>query len=416
MITEMLIAGVGFYTYSWLNDTWKRKIKKEFEKTMEGIGLYNKKEETFSILEVEKMNYGYKTLICIPKGLSLDHLMAKQNIIEDNMNAIIEISKNKFSKYAVMYIVDKDVAKYKYSPVKCEEWRLWIGKDIKGQDYFLDLNKDPHILVGGCTGTGKSFLLAAILTNAIYYNSKNIEIYLSQIVKGEVGAFSKCPGVKFTAYSIEEVRLSLKKVCNILDNRSQLFVKCGIKNITQWNKHYKRRKLKRIIYVLEELSFFMEHEDVWEMILKIAKAGRSVGIHLIGLLQRSTATNLNTDCKSQMSKITFKQKSSIDSTNIIGIPDATKLKSMECIVDSNDGIVNLKTSWIDEDFYLLNKYVPEIAIPIKKSKDVDKKIIEEATKTINKLPAKTNIKKEKEVYKKKKRCGVISLEDLKNDN
>lgn len=420
MFIELGLAGVGCYAYSWLNDSWKRTIKREFNKVMEGIGIYNKQEQTFSILNVFKTSYGLKCIVGIPKGLSLEHLLSKQNIIEDNFGCIIEISKGKFSSSAAMYIIWEDVASYKYSPIECKPWQLWLGKDIKGEDYFLDLNKDPHLLIGGTTGTGKSFELACILTNLIYHNSENVEIYLSQLVKGEIGAFANCEGVNMTAYTHLDILSCLEHVCKVLDNRSSLFTSCGIKNITQWNKHYPNRYMKRIIFVIEELSFFID-TDLWDYILRIVKAGRSVGIHLVGLLQRSTATNLNTDVKSQMTRLTFKQKSSIDSTNIIGIPDATQLEDRECILDSNNGIVRLKTAWIDEDFYLLHKYLPSIAIPHKPNrvnreiknilnnskKEVKKEKKEEAkqhlllTAPVKKVPA------------KRKRRGVINLEEIK---
>ena len=82
--------------------------------------------------------------------------------------------------------------------------------------------------------------------------------------------------------------------------------------------------MKRVILVCEEMSELMEL-DVWSNLWKVVKAGRSVGVHLIGALQRTTATNLDTDVKSQMTRITFHQNSIIDSQNVINSNDAMKL-------------------------------------------------------------------------------------------
>ena len=64
-----------------------------------------------------------------------------------------------------------------------------------------------------------------------------------------------------------------------------------------------------------------------------------------------------------MSRITFRQKSSIDSTNIIGTNDAVSLRERECIVDGNNDYKRIKTPWIDEDYKILNRYVSQIKIP-----------------------------------------------------
>jgi len=363
MIIELALSIATVYSYNYLNTISERKLKQNFNSIMKGIGIQNKEEQTFTIYKIKPTSYGYITYINIPKGLSTEHLNSKLNILEDNLNGIIDLDKYKFKSNIKMRIVDKDIAKFPYEPVKCPSNMLPIGKDFTGKNYLIDLNKDPHLLIGGTTGTGKSFLLACILTNLIYNYPKDIEIYLSQIVKGDIGCFASCTPIKFVAYDIQEVMISLNRVCKILDDRSKLFMDNGIRNITQWNNHFKSRRMKRIVYVLEELSFFIDEPIIWELILKIAKAGRSVGIHLISTIQRSTVTNLPSDLKSQMTRITFRQKSAIDSINIINTTDACKLKERECIVDGNSDITLVKVPFIDEDFTLLHKYVPEIKIP-----------------------------------------------------
>lgn len=418
MIVELAIATGVVAGYRYLNNSDKRKFKKRFVDVMEGIGIKNKQDNTFSITDLETTTYGFRGFIKIPYGLSLEHLESKKNILEDNLNGIIDLDKDKFKSYIKMRIVDRDIDKFMFEPVKCPSDRLYVGKDFTGKDFFLNLNKDPHVLIGGTTGTGKSFLLASILTNLIYNYPKDVDVYLSQIVKGEIGAFANCKSVKFTAYSIEEVLISLGKVCKILDSRAELFTKYGIKNITQWNQHYTKRRMKRVVYVLEELSFFIQEPECWEFVLKILKAGRSVGIHIIGLLQRSTATNLPPDAKAQMTRISFRQKSIIDSQNIINTNDATKLKERECIVDSNNGADLIKVPWIDEDYIMLNKYIPEIAIPNNEKDEVievtniikeDNKILLIEEPTI--IDIETNDIKP---VKKKTRKGIISLEDIED--
>lgn len=157
---------------------------------------------------------------------------------------------------------------------------------------------------------------------------------------------------------------------------------------------------------------------LWSYVLRIAKAGRSVGIHLISCVQRSTATNLPPDLKSQVARISFRQKSIIDSINIINTDQARKLKERECIVNAKSDTTLVKVPWVDEDYILLNKYVPEINIsgqnPIEVTNIVkeDDQILMIEAPTIIDVPEKDI----KPVQEKRKRKGVISLEEIKNAN
>lgn len=431
MFVELGLAIAGTYVYNYLNTKDERKFKNNFKEVMLKTGIKNKEDEIFKIYKIIETSYGYICYLNNVKGLSVEHLESKLNILECNLNSIVQIEKDRFKDYIKLYAVNKDIAKFSFEPVKCKSHELYIGKDFKGQNYLIDLNKDSHILIGGCTGTGKSFLLASILTNLIYNSSKSIELYLLQICKSEISAFENCDPVKYVAYDVQQCILGLDKLLKELDKRSELFKQYGIGNIMQWNKHFNNRRMKRIICVIEEISFFMDNgnEETWESILKIAKAGRSVGLHLVSCIQRSTATNLNTDVKSQMTRITFRQKSSIDSTNIINTPDAKLLKERECIIDGNSDYTMVKTPYLDEDYVILHKYVQDIKIPTEETKqeiiNVKKinnkiycieqpKIIDVEEKNITDLD-KHGETSDNSQKAKKNRKGVISLEDFKND-
>jgi hypothetical protein len=418
MFVELGLAIGGTCLYNYLNEADERKFKKNFEEVMISTGIKNKKDETYKIYKIIPTSYGYICYLNNVMGLSVEHLIEKINILECNLNSIIEIEKDRFKNYIKMYVVNKDISDFKFEPVECHSNFLWIGKDFKGKNYFIDLNKDAHILIGGATGTGKTFLLASILTNLIYNSSKYIDLYLLQICKSEISAFESCSNVKYSAYDIETCTRALFNLIKEMDRRSEEFKKYGIRNITQWNTHKKDKYMKRIVVVLEELSFFMD-TDLWSPIMKIAKAGRSVGIHLIGCIQRSTATNLPPDLKSQMTRISYRQKSSIDSLNIINTTDATKLKERECIVDGNSDYQLIKTPWIDEDYIILHKYVQDIKIPTQE----EKQEILNVKKINNKIysieqPKIIEVKNDeiKPAQKKNNKKGVISLEDFNNAN
>lgn len=418
MIVELGLIVLGGYMWHVLNTKDKKELENNFNKSMEGIGLYNKNKETFKLYGLEEKKYGWSGKIHIPKGLSFEHLNNKLNILEDNLNGIIEIEKDRFKDYINFYMVNKDIDKFKFEPIKCKSYELYIGKDFKLNNFKLNVRKDPHILIGGVTGTGKSFLLASILTNLIYNSSKNIEMYLLQVQKSELSAFEYCECIVKACYTESECFICLEYIMKIIDERSNLFKDKAIKNIQQWNIHYKKEYMKEIYVIIEELSFFLDSE----VLTSIAKLGRSVGVHLISCIQRTVATQMDSTLKSQMTKITFHQKSVIDSNNIINTSDAVKLKERECIVDGNNDYIQIKTPYIDEDYIILNKYVPSIKIPIKNDQEIIQNqekfnniIVNEDNMTITNTEIHGLIEvKEEDIKEEKRDDGIMDIKEFNN--
>ena len=354
MFTEVILATSIYAGYKYIKSD-KRKIRRAFKACMIGVGLKNKNGETFEIIKCTEKKYGFECTINIPFGLSVEHLNQKINIIQDNLNCLIKYEKDEFHAYIKAKFITRDISKFDFKPVKCKENKIFIGKDITGKTLNIDLNKDPHILISGTTGTGKTTLMTSIISNIIY-NSKN-QIYILQTTKSDLSVFRWCKCVKFCSSNLEETLIAIRKIDSICKHRNDLFSKFNIKNIDQWNKRYPNRHMKRIVVFTDEFSFWMENEELTDLSSKLVKIGRSLGVHLIAALQRTTITELPSITKSQMSKITFKQKSSVDSINVIGTDAAVKLKPGEFIIDSNKEIIRGKSPFVDDDLEIIKKYI-----------------------------------------------------------
>lgn len=333
------------------------------------------KLDGFELVEHTRINNGHILKVSIPPTSNFAEFEKRKPNFEKWFKGIVEIENVKFSRLLELKVITKDIGKYEFAPVKTYPNKLYIAREFDEEPFFIDLDKEGHLLIAGQTGTGKSFVLATILTNLIYNCSDYVEIYLSQIMKGEVGLFSNCKSVKGTQYTLEEVSATLKKVAREVDNRSKLFTSKGCKNLTHYNINTNSKKLKRIFYVIEEVSFFIPNKEVddsntfrlkqecWESILIIAKAGRSAGVHFMSVTQRSTIANVPSEVKAQMCCMTMQQRSGRDSENIIDVPDAKDLGDRECYVWGRKGLKLLKVPFVDEDFKDLNKYVPQIKLP-----------------------------------------------------
>lgn len=380
MLVEASIVVACAYALNQVINRDTIKLRKKWNSIMSNAkseGIRNKNGDSFELLEIEKVEFGYKCTVSIPFGLSHTALFNAKEIIEDNLGCMIELVKKRFKNYITMDIIEDSLGDIKFEPYETKANELFLGYRYNGEPYLIDLTKDPHLLIAGKTGTGKSVILSSILTNLVYYHSREIELYLLQKKKGDINIFSECPNVKFLSNTEDEIKIALEKINSIIDKRSIMFVNQGIKNIDQWNKHYPKRAMKRIVVVAEEVSFFMEDEskEIFKYFTDTVKAGRSAGIHFIGLTQRTTAANLGGDgeLKSQLTVVTARQRSELDSRNAIDISDAAYLEEQEFISSCNDGYIYFKSCWVDEDFNILNKYVPEIKVPKKGIKLIESK-------------------------------------------
>lgn len=362
--------------------------KQLFKNLMEVMKL-----DGFYLVKQEKINNGHILTIGIPPYHSFSDIEKKKENFESYFQGIVEVEQIRFSNKLKMKIITNDIGLFDFAPVETKSNQIYIGKLFDGEYYFLDLNKDPHILIAGKTGTGKSFLLASILTNLIYNHSNSYDIYLCQTSKRDIDYLKNCKGIKMNLYTPSETALVLEDAVKEINRRSEIFANNGFRGIDHYNSNNKAKKMKRKLYVFEEISLYMpddtdteeeqtDKKKVWQLIWKIVKLGRESGIHFIGLSQRTTVVNLggNGEIKSQLTRITFSQATELDSRNVIDCDLATKLQGRECYVLGNDGLKLVKVPTIDKGMTILNKYVPEIICANSKSNKTVKGIQYEQVK------------------------------------
>ena len=249
-----------------------------------------------------------------------------------------------------------------------------------------------------------------MLTNLIYNHSKFYDIYLCQTAKRDIDYLKNCKGVKATLYTENEISYVLNRALKEINRRSEIFSKLGTRGIEHYNKVSKYR-MKRQLYVFEEISLYEDCENVWNNIWKIVKLGRESGIHIIALTQRTTAANLggSGEIKSQLARITFRQAQAIDSCNCIDCDLATKLKDREVYCLTTDGLKLIKVPTVDMD--RLNEYVPEIKCYNSDAEEIQVSEEPEHFETYIDMRIedyeRLNKKPEKKVKSKRTRKGVV---------
>ncbi|MBM7869260.1 DNA polymerase III delta prime subunit [Clostridium pascui] len=362
------IGAYAVTSYALYRTVCRERIK--FQKTLreiceKGTGFFNRQMETLKLDYFKVMDWGYNVKVGIPYGISYQELEDKKNLFKTNFKAIdIEMKKIESSSMMEMNVITKPLKELKYKAMYTEDGEILIGYSYK--DYVkVNLNSFPHMLIGGDTGTGKSRLMLLILTNLIN-RFKDIEIYLIQIRKSDLAVFKDCKQVKYMARTLEQTRDILKhldSICSKRDAALEKYLMQGVYNIQDYNKKFKKDKMKYIYIVLDEFAFFnpsgadtKEEKQIKKEILgyikNIVLTGRSTGVFVFTSLQKPTSSSIPTDIKSQLTtRISFKMLDKETSVIVLGNANATGLKEREAIVRTIEED-KIKVPFIDHNLIL----------------------------------------------------------------
>jgi hypothetical protein len=342
MITEALVLGSLYYVNKNVD---KIHIKRKWKQiTFSKNEFTNKLGKTLKIHDIERTDYGHIITIELPYGYTLEQLEKDLDVFKEGLgyrSIQLKSKNNLVDMFCVRNFKFKD-----YGPIKLPPHELLIADGLI-KPIVVDMNKFPHMLIGGDTGTGKSRILLLILTNLIKY-CPNVDIYLLQIRKNDLGVFQNCAQVKVNSKTLEEILESLKGIDRECRRREKLIDNTkGYYNIEDYNKKASW-KLKYIYVVIEEFSFLNtsrgdSKEDkklklqCLRYIKTIVNVGRSSGVFLITALQKPTSDSIPSDIKAQLcTRISLKIADEPAAIVILGNGKPTKLQERELICRTLD--------------------------------------------------------------------------------
>ncbi len=205
-----------------------------------------------------------------------------------------------------------------------------IGKDISGSAIVADLDKMPHVLVAGQTGSGKSVMINTILTSLLYRNSpSDLKLILVDPKQVELKPYDEIPHL-LTPVIVEPEKCisALKWAVAEMERRYKALADVGKRNIGEYNDLKKEEGMPYIVIVIDELAdlMMMAARDVEALIVRIAQKARAVGIHLVLATQRPSVDVITGLIKANIpARIAFKTTSQVDSRTIIDQVGAEKL-------------------------------------------------------------------------------------------
>jgi DNA segregation ATPase FtsK/SpoIIIE, S-DNA-T family len=204
-----------------------------------------------------------------------------------------------------------------------------LGKDVSGKTQMVLVDKAPHMLVAGATGSGKSVCLNVIIASLLYQNGPDdLKIIMVDPKRVELGIYAGMPHLLVPPIvKVEEAINALKWAVREMERRLDHLAKAGVRDIDSYNKKNKER-MPKIVIVIDELADLMSQNkrDVEAVIVRIAQMARAAGIHLVLATQRPSVDVITGTIKANIpTRLAFSVASQVDSKTIIDMAGAEKL-------------------------------------------------------------------------------------------
>lgn len=210
---------------------------------------------------------------------------------------------------------------------------LALGRDVSGTPIFGPLEKMPHLLIAGATGTGKSVAINAVLLSMLYKHSPDtLKMILVDPKRVELSLYNEIPHL-ITPVITDNKKVvgALKWAVGEMDRRYEQLSKTGSRDIFSYNAHMNENGeaiMPYIILVVDEMADLMSSygRDIEAAIVRLAQMSRAVGIHLILSTQRPSVEVITGLIKANITnRVALQVASQVDSRTILDMAGAEKL-------------------------------------------------------------------------------------------
>lgn len=340
-------------------------------------------------VEMEDANIGPKVTqytLRPPSGVKLTRITALETNIALNLAAQslrieapipgqkavgIEVPNRRAADVRLYGVLDSKQWKNAREPLS-----FAIGKDISGEAVVGELNKMPHMLIAGQTGSGKSVMVNTLLTSLLYRNSpSDMKLILVDPKQVEMAPYEDIPHLLTPVITEPEKTISaLKWAVNEMERRYKLLAAEKIRDIKGYNQRLATRAKKipvadadgniqqhedgampYIVIVIDELADLMmvAARDVEALIVRLAQKARAVGIHLVLATQRPSVDVITGLIKANVpARIGFTVASQVDSRTILDQIGAEKLLGqgdMLLYTPSMSKPKRIQGAWVTDD-------------------------------------------------------------------
>lgn len=283
-------ASIAYYAYSW------SRLDKLFQNLNLGVN------GAFPLLKKRhKTDKGIAYEFTLPTGLTTDDFEKKRLAISQHLGCPIKI-KYQYKKLIIEAITKDNNTIPLYEPVKLSgKVPVLVGFNEDDKLISIDLSSgEPHMLIAGESGSGKSTSVRCIITNLIL--KSKVKLHLCDLKNGaEFGIFAKSSRVTSFARTPFEVNQLLSSINNEIDRRYDLFFENDVVDIKEYNNRFS--PLDYQVIIVDEFADLQDEKETIKLLERIGAKARACGIHLIICTQRPDRQVLNGRIKANIPTI-----------------------------------------------------------------------------------------------------------------
>ena len=247
-----------------------------------------------------------------------------------------------------------------------------IGVNLSGEAIVSTLDKMPHGLIAGATGSGKSVFINSILISLLYKaKPSEVKMILIDPKAVELAPYNAIPHLLSPVISEPKAASeALKWAVNEMEERYQKLAAAGVRNIQRFNEKAEERgeyglKLPYIVIVIDELADLMmvASNDVQDSIARITQKARAAGIHLLVATQRPSVDVITGTIKNNIpTRVAFMVSSQVDSRTIMDTGGAEKLLGRGDMLFLENGAsqpIRIQGTYVEKEIDSIVKHVKE---------------------------------------------------------
>jgi S-DNA-T family DNA segregation ATPase FtsK/SpoIIIE len=300
--------------------------KDKTEKLMRSCGIKNNNDKVPLLYNKKKKDYGYEMTLHLPAGLCLSDVEKHKEAIETNLNARIELLPSTNRKMILKAYTKRLKALYPYETVATKGLTFPLGYSYKGLITHTMNDENPHLLIGGTSGSGKSVMLRVIITFLIL--NKKVILHLCDLKGGvEFAIFKRSSRVKTFAKNMSEATAQLLMLKEEMYRRLELFEEQRVVSLAEYNKKTKSHLPEHVEIIDELANITLSNKELTETLDELLRMARAVGIHIILATQRPSADVLPGTLKANISAtVCFKCRNNVNSQILLDHKGAEDLK------------------------------------------------------------------------------------------
>jgi DNA segregation ATPase FtsK/SpoIIIE, S-DNA-T family len=354
---------------NWRLTLAKLNARRKLIKTFKTAGIYRRVEGTENdryiypkIHDIIISDNATRLVFSLPNGLDpkliTKNYFAFQQFYGKNIEIKGEIKT--FELIVYQHAPSCDLP-YDYETIKthidCHKLGIICGQDRYGRYVAFDLLKQPHILISGETGSGKSTQLRSILTTLIMTKKPSeLELYLGDCKRQEFHIFRKVEHVQEVYSSTRDISSMLRKVRVEMDRRSKLTEVFEVSHVDDLPAD---QRVPYIVVCIDEFVMLRNDAEIMDILTEVVAIGRSLGVLAILSMQRPNAKVLDTTIRANLTvSMGFKLRDAIES-KIVNTPNAHLIEKAGRFVMNSDKLYELQAPYLEmeEAKRLLNPYM-----------------------------------------------------------